>query len=216
MTEYNFGAMCTTRVCIEGNKNSIESIVARLDENKRMETDIFAPLGLSKNYLMCTDCWNAEVMEMHGKSYLSLWFTVPEREDRRCWEKANLPSGVYYMTGTTEQAGYITNNIDRKLFKELSVVLYDDCGEEVYATFGSEAEAVRFIKGACRQISYSLETVDQIFDFFEKREHEAPQDYIFYGLKECCPVDIGLACAPITARIIQCLYDAINTEAISK
>lgn len=202
--------ICNTSVIIKGSKEVLQIIAHDINMGGGLKSDVFDPLGLTEKELFFDEVvGEAVVVNIGGQPFLSLDLRTMEYADRELWDYVGFPEGVYYEMHTIETEEHLCNDRHGVYFdKPFSICVIDDNGEDKYAKFKTEDEAVRFAMANCPGIPKELKTIDEIDTYCS--DHEL-HHLCYYG-----HTVLSNICSPITTRIIWCLADVIKELTMAK
>lgn len=142
-------------------------------------------------------------IHINGSQPLPYQLSMIEFEDRANWLPLELPEDAFFELHTIGTDEHWTNDVNRKVFIcPYHVVMLDETGEELQGNFRSEEEAVKFVTANNSNIPGNLTTLNEINDYCMNNELEI----LWYYYK----TEISNVCPPITAKMINCLIEAIN------
>ena len=175
-----------------------------------LKSDVFAPLGLTEKGVFFEDAiGEAVVVDIGCQPFLSLDLRIMEYADREYWGNVCFPEGVYYELHTIKTEEHLCNDKHGVYFdKPFSICVIDDNGEDKYAKFKTEDEAVRFAMANCSGIPKELKTINEVGNYCSDYE----LNYLWYYGHTV----FSKTCSPTTSKIIWCLADVIKELAMAK
>lgn len=137
--------LCTTKIRIEGSKDTLQAIADMINEEGGLDSRIFDAANLCGDDYYYGDRGDAVVLEQDGRYVLSLWVSVVEWIDYDDWVNPGFPIGVYFELHAADY--HWTNDINRRHFTHPYFIVVDDEQGYAEAEFLTEAEAEEFTKG---------------------------------------------------------------------